>query len=369
LQYQFWRFDSTTGAWIVVQDFSPRNNYAWTPTAADIGGHAFHVRVRSATATTGYEGYKDLTGFEVVSASPATVLSLATASSLPAVAAQSYTWTAVATGGIAPLQYQFWRYDVTGGWRIVQDYSAAATYQWTPGAADIGGHVLSVRVRGANSTAAYEASLDTASFQVIAPATLVSLSVNAPSPVNYGTPLTWTAVAAGGVAPIQYQFWRYDAAVGAWAMVRDYSAVASYSWTPTTADVGTHAVHVRARSANSPQAYDSYLDGAPFEVVVGNRAALQSLVADHALPAAAGTTIQWTAVATGGTMPLQLQFWRYDASGGWRMVQDYSAAAVYSWTPGASDVGTHALQVRVRSAGSLVPYESTLDSAGFSITP
>jgi hypothetical protein len=171
------------------------------------------------------------------------------------------------------------------------------------------------------------------------------------------------------VAPIQYQFWRYDAAVGAWAMVRDYSAVASYSWTPTTADVGTHAVHVRARSANSPQAYDSYLDGAPFEVVVGNRAALQSLVADHALPAAAGTTIQWTAVATGGTMPLQLQFWRYDASGGWRMVQDYSAAAVYSWTPGASDVGTHALQVRVRSAGSLVPYESTLDSAGFSITP
>jgi len=108
---------------------------------------------------------------------------------------------------------------------------------------------------------------------------------------------------------------------------------------PVAATPVTHAVHVRARSANSPQAYDSYLDGAPFEVVVGNRAALQSLVADHALPAAAGTTIQWTAVATGGTMPLQLQFWRYDASGGWRMVQDYSAAAVYSWTPGASDVG------------------------------
>jgi len=270
---------------------------------------------------------------------------------------------------VAPLQYQFWRYDATGGWRIVQDYSATTTYQWTPGAADIGGHVLSVRVRGVNSTAAYEASLDAASFQVIPPATLVSVSLNAPSPVSYGTPLTWTAVASGGVAPIQYQFWRYDTAVGAWAMVRGYSSTATYSWTPTAADVGTHAVHVRARSANSPQAYDSYLDGAPFEVVVGNRAALQSLVADHALPAAAGTTIQWTAVATGGTQPLQFQFWRYDASGGWRMVQDYSAAAVYSWTPGASDVGTHALQVRVRSAGSLVPYESTLDSAGFSITP
>ena len=64
-----------------------------------------------------------------------------------------------------------------------------------------------------------------------------------------------------------------------------------------------------------------------------------SLTSNVALPATAGTTITWTAGATGGTAPLEYQFWRQD-SGTWIMVQDYSAMNSYTWITTAAGHGT-----------------------------
>ncbi|HSC28715.1 MAG TPA: hypothetical protein VLD67_15670, partial [Vicinamibacterales bacterium] len=56
LEYQFWRRDGTT--WIMVQDYSPLNFYAWATTPADRGAHYVQVWVRSAGSTAAYEAYK-----------------------------------------------------------------------------------------------------------------------------------------------------------------------------------------------------------------------------------------------------------------------------------------------------------------------
>jgi hypothetical protein len=56
LEYQFWRRDGTT--WIMVQDYSPLNFYAWTPGTADRGQHYVQVWVRSAGSSAAYEAYK-----------------------------------------------------------------------------------------------------------------------------------------------------------------------------------------------------------------------------------------------------------------------------------------------------------------------
>ena len=45
---------------------------------------------------------------------------------------------ASATGGVAPLQYQFWRRSTTGSWILGQAYSTTNTYTWTPGSSDGG---------------------------------------------------------------------------------------------------------------------------------------------------------------------------------------------------------------------------------------
>ena len=75
------------------------------------------------------------------------------------------TWTAQASGGVAPLEYQFVRMD-PDGWKIVQPYGASYTYTWTPALADAGTHVVQVWVRNAGSAGLYDAWLGTGLFQV-----------------------------------------------------------------------------------------------------------------------------------------------------------------------------------------------------------
>ena len=78
---------------------------------------------------------------------------------------------------------------------------------------------------------------------------VANLGADVPLPTTVGTPMTWTATATGGVAPLQYQFWRYSG--GAWTMVQDYSSSNTYAWTPGAGDVGYNAIEVWVRSAGS----------------------------------------------------------------------------------------------------------------------
>jgi hypothetical protein len=66
-----------------------------------------------------------------------------------------------AAGGTSPLQYQFWRYSYPlATWTMVRDYNGTAAYDWTPTAADVGQHVIQVRVRSAGKVA-FEAYRET----------------------------------------------------------------------------------------------------------------------------------------------------------------------------------------------------------------
>ncbi len=92
-----------------------------------------------------------------------------------------------------------------------------------------------------------------------APAVTSFTAVPAP-PHPFGVPITWTAVATGGVAPLQYRFWRYADATGAWTMVRDYAASNTFAWTPAQSDAGTYTLEVWVRNAGSASAYNAWSD-------------------------------------------------------------------------------------------------------------
>ena len=72
-----------------------------------------------------------------------------------------------------------------------------------------------------------------------------------------------------------------------------------------------------------------------------------------------GTTVTWTATATGTVHPLQYRFERRDPSGNWSIVQSYGSMNTYTWTPTAADVGGNAIRVSVRNGGSLADFEDT----------
>jgi N-acetylmuramoyl-L-alanine amidase len=122
---------------------------------------------------------------------------------------------------------------------------------------------------------------------------------------------------------------------------------------------------VWARQVGSTASYDAYASTNTL-AVVSSPAQMVSLTSNVALPATTGTTVKWTAGATGGTAPLEYQFWRQDA-GTWRMVRDYSSLNTYSWITTATDVGQHAIQARVRSIGSASAYESQMMTGVFNI--
>jgi hypothetical protein len=170
-------------------------------------------------------------------------------------------WTAMATGGLAPLQYQFWRLD-GGVWSMVRDWGTSNTFTWRTGLADIGAHALQVLVRSAGSSAPYESWLGE-SFTIGPPVIEINYFSYYPS-LQVGTAITWTAVAFGGVAPLQYQFWRLDP--DGWHMVQDYSPSQMYTWTPTFADIGPHSIQVWIRNAGSTAPYDAWR-GTSFVVI------------------------------------------------------------------------------------------------------
>ncbi len=198
----------------------------------------------------------------------ATATSLTANVSFPVPAGTQVTWTATATGGTAPLQYRFWRFDVaTNTWTMVRDYTTSNTFLWATGSADVGQHKFGVWVRSAGSPAAYESYLGTAVFTITAAtATATSLTANVTFPVPAGTQVTWTATATGGTAPLQYRFWRFDVATGIWTMVRDYTTSNTFLWATGSADVGQHKFGVWVRSAGSPAAYESYLGTSVFTI-------------------------------------------------------------------------------------------------------
>jgi hypothetical protein len=93
---------------------------------------------------------------------------------------------------------------------------------------------------------------------------------------------------------------------------------------------------------------------------------MTSLTASPTLPVFEGTSVTWTASTSGGTAPIQFQFWRFTEGAGWTVGQAYSTSNTFTWTPPA---GTHALQVWARSSDSTAAYDVYTSSGPFSVVP
>jgi subtilisin family serine protease len=284
---------------------------------------------------------------------PVAIQSLKRSGTLSAKVGVPMTWTATAIGGGPPLQYKFLLYTkATNTTTIVHDGPANALV-WTP--PRVGTYKVQVWVRSTGSQAPYEASAGSAEFTVMAgPVPGVSLIASPVSPQPANVPITWTAHAEGVTGPFEYKFWVYAPATDTWTLLRDYSTAQSFIWTPTIP--GTYAVRVWVRKVGSTAAFEGYQSSGDFSIV-SEHPVMQSVTADHVSPLFANVPVTWTANVRGGTGPLEYQFWRIDSQTNTStMVQDYSPANTFTWTPSPTDSGAFQLEVRARAIGS--PYAS-----------
>jgi hypothetical protein len=367
LQYQFWRLRQGVG-WTMVQDYSPNNTFMWTPSVTEGGTYSLQVWVRSAGSSQVFDAWRGTDNFVINGPPAVTVTSFTSNVSFPAPAFSPIQWTATATGGVGPLLYQFWRLRQGVGWTMVQDYSALNTFSWTPVEAEAGSYVLQVWVKSSLSSALLDAWSSTGNFE-ISPAGAVQITSLASSvmlPTTVGTPITLSATATGGSPPVQFKFWLRDGS-GAWVVLKDYSPVANVSWTPTQS--GNYVVQVWARSTGSLAAFEDWRGTPTFMINPSAVPVVSSLNANVSLPAIVTNSMTWTAIAAGGTAPLLYEFWRYRQGSGWTRTQDYSASPTYTWTPGMGEEGTYQIQVWVRSAGSTAAFETWRGTDDFRVIP
>jgi hypothetical protein len=82
------------------------------------------------------------------------------------------------------------------------------------------------------------------------PCTSVSLSASPPSPATPGTPVTFTARAAGCPNPL-YQFWTLAPGASSWQLAAAYSTTGTLAWSTTGLAPGSYQVAVWVRDKSS----------------------------------------------------------------------------------------------------------------------
>ena len=270
------------------------------------------------------------------------------------------TWTAVATSGTAPYSFKFFVYDGFT-WTVGQDWSASNSWIWTPTISST--YRVQVWVRNAGSSAGYDAYGDAGPVTIVAPAplTVTALTATPPGPVSINTMVTWTVAANGGTGPYTYKFWIFNGTT--WSLGRDWSPSNTWTWTPLTG--GTYNIQIWARNAGSGAPYDAWREASPYTVNGPPPLAVTSLIANQSFPLPAGTPVNWTAAASGGTGPYTYKFFIYNGTT-WTVGQDWGASNSFVWTPPSQ--GTYYFQAWGRNAGSSAAYDAYRQVGPYSVT-
>ena len=175
----------------------------------------------------------------------------------------------------------------------------------------------------------------------------VTLVANKPAPQAVGTSITFTAAPTGGVAPLQYKWFVYNNV--SWAPITGWSTSQNYTWTPVSANAG-YKVGVWVKSAtNAADALEQSITvdfpigsgTAPAPSPIGSGGGAVSAVgitSNMAAPQSAGTSITFTAAASGGAAPVQYKWFVYN-NVTWSAVTGWSGTPTYTWTPAAANAG------------------------------
>lgn len=347
-QFKWWLYDGT--AWTIVKNWGSSSTYTWTPTKPG-SDYIVGVWVRDSTMTSDIGTYNRSMTYVISSAtsgsssSPLTISALGASRVSPQPVGTSITFTAAASGGRSPYQYKWWLFDGSV-WKVLANWSTSATYTWTPTVAD-SDYVVAVWVRDSTMTSdigTYNRSLpfpisaasSGGSSSTPAPLAVTALGANRVSPQAVGTSITFTATAAGGIGPYQFKWWLYDGT--AWTIVKDWGSSSTYTWTPTKAR-SDYIIGVWVRDSTMKTDVGTYNRSITYVISSGSGGtttsaplSVSSLSASHVSPQRIGTSITFTAGATGGRSPYQFKWWLYDGTT-WKMVRDWNASATYTWTP------------------------------------
>jgi spore germination protein YaaH len=361
-RYQFWLLAPGSSTWTVAQAYSSSATFNWNTTGQAVGTYRYSVWARDAGSPAGYDTFFPGAAYTLNSRCVSVTASAAPAS--PQLPGTAVTLTASSPGCPNPL-YEFWILAPGGSWTITQAYSTSATFTWNTAGKPVGAYLYSVWVRDATSSAAYDAYVPGIAYTLTSPCTSATASATPGAPQAVGTAVTITAGASGCSNP-RYQFWLLAPGSSTWTNVQAYSSSATFVWNTAGNPAGTYRYSVWVRDAVSAAGYDAFFPGTVY--ILNSPCTSATGSAAPASPQAHGTTISFTASATGCPNP-QYQFWMLaPGSSTWQLVQGYSTSATFSWNTAGVLAGSYLYSVWVRDAGSAAGYDAYFPGTAYRLT-
>jgi cell wall-associated protease len=160
--------------------------------------------------------------------------------------------------------------------------------------------------------------------------TVTGVTPDKASPQVAGNPITFTATTTGGVAPLQYKWYVYNAKT--WSIGQVWSTNNTFAWTPSTP--GSYQLQVWARNSGTTTDTAEAHKTLAYTVTPPPPLSVTSLTANQASPQPIGTPITFTTTATGGVAPYQYKWYVYNGKT-WSIGQVWGTGNTFTWTPTA----------------------------------
>jgi hypothetical protein len=342
--FRFW-IAQNGSSWTLRRDWSTSATYAWdTATGAP---DYWHWWVEASASPPTDAKWATLYWFAVQDRCDTATLVASPASPQPR--GVVVTFTATSTGCASP-RYLFWMWNGSV-WTVMQDYSSANQYVWNTAGLQARTYSWLVYVKGDDAGGAV-ASSNWIDYGLQDPCASVSATVSPPSPQLRGTLVTMSASSTGCQSP-QYLYLRQASGSTQWVIARDYSSDPNYTWDTSTtgATVFTWAVYARGDTAGGN------IPGYLFDYYVTEPCSAVTLSASPVSPATRGTSVTFSASATGCQFP-QYRFELVDPSSSWRLMRDWSSSSSFVWDTATETLdGTYTWRVFARgdtAGGALV---------------
>jgi uncharacterized GH25 family protein len=264
------------------------------------------------------------------------------------------TFSAAASGGSGQYQYRYYLGAPGVAQVLVRDYSTTASWNWNTSGLTAGTYTVVVHARNVGSAKSYETYKALSYGLVMPPASSVTLAPSVASPGTIGNTVTFSAAASGGSGQYQYRYY-LGVPGGQQTLVRDYSTVASWNWNTSGLTAGTYTVVVHARNVGSTKSYETYR---ALSYGLATPASSVTLAPSVASPAMIGSTVTFSAAASGGSGQYQYRYYLGVPGGQQTLVRDYSTVASWNWNTSGLAAGTYTVVVHARSVGSTKSYET-----------
>ena len=379
---------ATKDQWQEMTGWSTSRTWTWSPKESDIGDNYIAVAVRDGNhaAEDDYDDFKQMAYTISKENQPPKITNIQSDPTSPQKVGSAITWTASASDPDSSdtIYYKFMINNnaTNGQWQETKGWSDSSSWTWSPTSSDIGNNSVGVFARDGKHAPEddYDSYLGDY-FDIIEdnqPPKITNIQSDPTSPQKVGSAITWTASASDPDSSdtIYYKFMiKNNASNDQWQEMRGWSNSSSWTWTPTSSDIGKSSIGVFARDGMhaTEDDYDSYM-GDYFDIIKDNQPPkLNGVKADPSSPEQAGTPVTWTADAldpdSGDTIYYKFMLSGPGTNNQYQDKTGWITTSTWTWNPSSADAGRNSIDVLIRD-GKHAP-ESDRDAhleANFEIT-